>query len=228
MRRALAAIVTAAIPMVVFAQGSGVDFSKAKLKNPATFTDKAPETFKARFETSKGVFVVTVHRAWAPLGADRFYNLVNGRFYDDCRFFRVIDGFMAQVGMNGDPAIQSAWGSATISDDPVKERRTRLRIIRSHDVQGPRSTQFFVSLVDNTRYDKMGFAPFGEVTSGHGRRRQAVQRVRRRRAARQGSGAGETPGTGKRIPHERVPEAGSHQEGVDRKITGCPSCPSCR
>src|SRR6266498_1774103 len=113
-----------AVPAAAFAQG-GVDLSKAKLKNPASFTEKAPETFKAKFETSKGAFVVTVHRVWAPLGADRFYNLVNGGFYDDCRFFRVIDGFMTQVGINGNPAIQSAWRDATIPDDTVRESNKR-------------------------------------------------------------------------------------------------------
>ena len=167
MKRALASIVMAAVPMGVLAQGSAVDLSKAKLKNPATFTDKAPETFKAKFETSKGPFVITVHRAWAPLGADRFYNLVKGGFYDDCRFFRVIDGFMAQVGMNGDSAIQSAWGSATISDDLVKGSNKRGFVSFAATMsKDSRSTQFFVSLVDNARYDQMGFAPFGEVTSG--------------------------------------------------------------
>ena len=166
MTRRLAAIVMAAIPMAAFGQGT-VDLAKAKLKNPATFTEKAPETFRARFETSKGAFVVTVHRGWASLGADRFYNLVKGGFYDDCRFFRVIDGFMVQVGMHGDPAIQAAWTSATIPDDPVKESNKRGFVSFAATMsRDSRSTQFFVSLVDNTRYDKRGFAPFGEVTSG--------------------------------------------------------------
>ena len=167
MKWAIAAIVMTAVPMAMFAQGSSLNVSRAKLKNPSTFTDKAPGTFKAKFETSKGTFVITVHRAWAPLGADRFYNLVHSGFYDDCRFFRVMDGFMAQVGMNGDPAIQSAWGSATISDDPVKESNKRGFVsFAATMAKDSRSTQFFVSLVDNTRYDRMGFAPFGEVTSG--------------------------------------------------------------
>src|SRR5207253_9393812 len=104
-----ALIVALAAPVALAAQGAGADASKAKLKNPASFAEKAPETFKAKFETSKGPFVITVHRAWAPLGADRFYNLVKSGFYDDCRFFRVLDDFMAQVGMNGNAAIQAAW-----------------------------------------------------------------------------------------------------------------------
>src|SRR3984893_14144379 len=117
MRSVLIAVAAAAMPAFVVAQ---VDLSKAKLRNPASFTEKAPETYKAKFDTSQGAFTIEVHRAWAPLGADRFYNLVKNGFYDDCRFFRVLDGFMAQIGMNGNPAIQSAWKDATIQDDPVK------------------------------------------------------------------------------------------------------------
>jgi peptidyl-prolyl cis-trans isomerase A (cyclophilin A) len=166
MKRALAAIVLV-IPMTVVAQKSGVQLSKAKLKNPATFTEKAPETFKAMFETSKGPFVVTVHRVWAPLGADRFYNLVNGGFYDECRFFRVMDEFIAQVGINGDPAIQSAWRDATIPDDPIKESNKRgfVTFAKSR-APNSRSTQFFINFTDNSSLDKSGVAPFGEVTSG--------------------------------------------------------------
>jgi len=165
MTRAMAAIVTAAIPVAVFAQAN-VDLSKAKLKNPATFTEKAPEMFKAKLETSKGSFVVIVHRAWAPLGADRFYNLVTGGFYDDCRFFRVIDGFMAQVGINGNPAIQSAWRDATIPDDPVKESNKR-GFVAFAKTRAPnsRSTQFFINVADNSVLDKQGFAPIGEVVA---------------------------------------------------------------
>jgi peptidyl-prolyl cis-trans isomerase A (cyclophilin A) len=165
MTRLLAAIVTVAVPLGLSAQGSA-DPSKAKLKNPAAFTQKAPDTFKAKFETSKGTFVVTVHRAWAPLGADRFYNLVRGGFYDDCRFFRVIDGFMAQVGINGDPAIQSAWRDATITDDAVKESNKRGFVTFATAGPNTRTTQLFVNFGDNVGLDKQGFAPFGEVTTG--------------------------------------------------------------
>jgi len=163
MTRPLVAIVMAAIPVALLAQ-EALNLSKAKLKNPATFTEKAPETFKAKFETSKGTFVVTVHRAWAPRGADRFYNLVRGGFYDDCRFFRVIDGFMAQVGINGDPGIQSAWRDATIQDDTVKESNKR-GFVTFAQTRAPssRSTQFFINLADNAALDKRGVAPFGEV-----------------------------------------------------------------
>src|ERR1700687_1325333 len=99
--------------------------NKAKLRTPSQLTEKAPDTFKASFDTSKGIVVIEVHRDWAPLGADRFYNLVKNGFYDGCRFFRVLDGFMAQVGMNGDPTIQRVWGNANFRDEPVKGSNTR-------------------------------------------------------------------------------------------------------
>jgi len=126
----------------------------------------APETFRAKFETSQGEFVIEVHRDWAPLGADRFYNLVNHGFYDDCRFFRVISGFMAQFGISGDPKIARAWRAAKIQDDPVKESNKRGYI--SYAMGGPntRTTQLFINYGDNSRLDAMGFPPFGKVAEG--------------------------------------------------------------
>src|SRR5437763_4697972 len=96
------------------AQTGKVDLSKAKLRTPAQLTEKAPDTFKARFDTSKGPFVIEVHRDWAPNGADRFYNLVKNGYYDDVRFFRVIDNFMVQFGISGDPALNKVWAPARI------------------------------------------------------------------------------------------------------------------
>src|SRR5450756_2880328 len=95
--------------------------AKPSLKSPASLKEQAPAVFKASFETSAGAFVIEVHRDWAPKGADRFYNLVKNGFFDNGRFFRVLSGFMAQFGINGDPAIQAAWRDARITDDPVKE-----------------------------------------------------------------------------------------------------------
>jgi len=95
------------------------------LNNPASLTEKAPEAYKVRLDTSAGPVVIQVTRAWAPLGADRFYNLVKNGFYDNVRFFRVIPGFMAQGGMSGDPAIQKVWGRNNINDDPVKQSNKR-------------------------------------------------------------------------------------------------------
>jgi peptidyl-prolyl cis-trans isomerase A (cyclophilin A) len=166
MKRVLMTIGALALPALVAAQGSGVDLSKAKLKNPASFTEKAPETFKAKFETSKGPFVITVHRAWAPIGADRFYNLVKAGFYDDVRFFRVLDDFMAQVGMNGNPEVQAAWDRSKLKDDPVTQSNKRGFVSFATAGPGTRTTQIFINFRDNSSLDRSGFAPFGEVTSG--------------------------------------------------------------
>jgi peptidyl-prolyl cis-trans isomerase A (cyclophilin A) len=155
-----------AVPALVLAQGSGVDMSKAKLRTPSALTEKAPDTFKAKFDTSKGAFIVEVHRDWAPLGSDRFYNLVKNGYYDDCRFFRVIDGFMAQIGMNGNPAIQSAWTSARLQDDPVKQSNKKGYVTFAHAGPNSRTTQFFINYGDNSSLDRQGFPPIGQVTSG--------------------------------------------------------------
>jgi peptidyl-prolyl cis-trans isomerase A (cyclophilin A) len=148
------------------ARGS-VNLNKAKLRTPAQLNEKAPATFKAKFDTSKGAFVIEVHREWSPLGADRFYNLVKNGFYDDCRFFRVLDGFMAQVGMNGDPSIQRVWGTVNFADDPVKGSNKRGFVsFAKSSAPNSRSTQFFINFVDNTGLDAQGFSPFGQVVEG--------------------------------------------------------------
>ena len=120
-------------------------------------------TYHVLFETSRGEFIVEVHEDWAPIGAARYRELVEAGFYDDCRFFRVIPGFMAQVGMNGDPDVQAEWQTNTILDDPVVESNTRGRV--SFATSGPdsRTCQFFISFGDNSNLDAMGFAPIGEV-----------------------------------------------------------------
>jgi peptidyl-prolyl cis-trans isomerase A (cyclophilin A) len=138
----------------------------AKLRNPPALNEKAPDTYKAKLDTSKGVIVLEVHRDWAPLGADRFYNLVKAGFYDDVRFFRVLDGFMAQFGMNGNPSVQTIWSRANFKDDPVKQSNKRGYV--SFATAGPnsRSTQVFINFVDNAGLDGQGFAPFAQVVEG--------------------------------------------------------------
>jgi peptidyl-prolyl cis-trans isomerase A (cyclophilin A) len=159
MKRVWMAVCALALPVALGAQAKN-------LGDPSAFTEKAPATFKARFDTTKGPFVITVHRDWAPKGADRFYNLVKAGFYDNVRFFRVIDGFMAQIGMNGNPEVQAAWDRARLTDDPVKESNKRGYVTFATAGPNTRTTQFFINFRDNAGLDRQGFAPFGEVTSG--------------------------------------------------------------
>jgi peptidyl-prolyl cis-trans isomerase A (cyclophilin A) len=140
--------------------------AQGKLGNPAALTEQAPATYKARFDTSKGVFVIDVNREWAPVGADRFYNLVKNGFYDDNRFFRVISGFMVQFGINGNPQVSTSWRNAQIKDDPVKQSNKRGFITFATSGPNSRTTQVFINFGDNARLDGMGFAAFGQVTSG--------------------------------------------------------------
>jgi peptidyl-prolyl cis-trans isomerase A (cyclophilin A) len=140
--------------------------AQSPLANPAALTEQAPATYKAKFDTSKGTFVILVHRAWAPRGADRFYNLVKNGFYDNVRFFRVLDGFMAQFGINGDPALMAKWRVARIPDDPVRQSNTRGTISFATSGANTRTTQVFINFGNNAALDRMGFAPFGKVVSG--------------------------------------------------------------
>jgi len=141
--------------------------NKTKLMTPSQLNEKAPETYKARLDTTKGPIVIEVHREWAPLGADRFYNLVKNGFYDDIRFFRVLDGFMAQFGMSGDPDIQKVWGRTNFMDDPVKQSNKRGFVtFAKSSAPNSRSTQVFINFVDNTSLDAQGFAPFGQIVEG--------------------------------------------------------------
>ena len=141
--------------------------NKAALMKPAGLTERAPNVYKAKFETTAGVFVIEVRAEWAPNGADRFYNLVKNGFYDGCRFFRVIPGFMVQFGINGDPAIQRNWVNATIPDEKVTQGNTRGFVsFAKSAAPNSRTTQVFINFGDNSRLNRDGFAPFGKVISG--------------------------------------------------------------
>jgi len=137
------------------------------LLSPEKAVEKAPAVFKAKFTTSQGDFVLEVHRDWAPNGADRFYNLVKIGFFDDVIFFRVIDGFMAQVGIHGDPAVSAKWRTANIQDDPAVGKSNQ-RGMATFAMGGPnsRTTQFFLNFKDNSFLDNQGFPPFGQIVEG--------------------------------------------------------------
>jgi peptidyl-prolyl cis-trans isomerase A (cyclophilin A) len=139
----------------------------AALRTPSKLKETAPAVFDVTFDTTVGSFVIQVTRAWAPRGADRFYNLVKHGYYNDARFFRVIPNFMVQFGINGDPRIQSAWREANIPDDPVVQSNKRGFItFAKSSLPNSRTTQVFINFSDNSRLDADGFAPFGQVTSG--------------------------------------------------------------
>jgi peptidyl-prolyl cis-trans isomerase A (cyclophilin A) len=134
--------------------------------DPSKLTEKAPDTFKAQFDTTKGKFTIEVTRSLSPNGADRFYNLVRSGFFKDIAFFRVVPGFMCQFGIHGDPATSAKWREANISDDPVKGSNTRGTITFATAGPNTRTTQLFINFGDNTRLDEMGFSPFGKVVEG--------------------------------------------------------------
>lgn len=138
--------------------------------NPASLREQAPATFKAKFTTTKGDFVIQVTRAWAPRGADRFYNLVKSGFFNDCSFFRYVPGFIVQFGIPADPKITQAWQRANILDDPLKHSNTPGTVVFANGGPNTRTTQLFINLADNTRGldppAQVGFSPFGEVVQG--------------------------------------------------------------
>jgi len=126
--------------------------------------DKAPETFQVKFATTRGDFVVTVNRSWAPIGADRFYNLVKHHFYDNASFFRVVPGFVVQFGISAHPPISAAWENANIKDEPVAQTNKRGYLTYAKtSMPNTRSTQIFINLKDNAGLDGQGFSPFGFV-----------------------------------------------------------------
>jgi peptidyl-prolyl cis-trans isomerase A (cyclophilin A) len=124
---------------------------------------QAPSQYTVELDTTKGAIVFDVRRDWAPHGADRFYELVQNGYYTDVAFFRVISGFMAQVGISGDPALNAQWREKRIPDDAVKASNTRGTVTFATSGPNSRTTQFFLNLADNSRLDGMGFAPFGKI-----------------------------------------------------------------
>jgi peptidyl-prolyl cis-trans isomerase A (cyclophilin A) len=161
MIRLAATVLTLLIAAPAFGQGK-----TSPLANPASLTAQAPAIYKVKFDTSKGAFVLEVHRDWAPNGADRFYNLVKNGFYDGDRFFRVISGFMVQFGINGNPKIAARWEDANIPDDPATQSNQPGYITFATRGPNTRTTQVFINYGNNRSLDNQGFAPFGRVISG--------------------------------------------------------------
>jgi len=137
-------------------------YDRALLK-PATLTAKAPDTYQVKFVTTRGEFTVTVTRAWSPLGADRFYNLVKHHYFDNARFFRVLPGFVAQFGLSAYPEVNAAWEKATIKDDAHSQSNKKGTLVFATAGPGTRTTQLFINFKDNTSLDSQGFTPFGAV-----------------------------------------------------------------
>jgi peptidyl-prolyl cis-trans isomerase A (cyclophilin A) len=128
-----------------------------------------PDSFLVAFETTKGRFDVMARKAWAPVGTDRFYELVHRHFYDSVIVFRVVKGFVAQFGISGDPAVSAAWRNRRIADDQVREGNKRGRLAFARGGPGTRTTQLFINFADNARLDTsgvIGFPAFAEVVRG--------------------------------------------------------------
>lgn len=170
-RRAVAAV-TATIVFLSCAHAPGAptrpERAHAALLDPDApfWSEQAPSVFSARVETSRGSFTLEIHRDWAPRGADRFYNLARAGFFDDSRFFRVVPNFIVQFGIPGDPAIAALWRDRVVADDSVRQSNVRGTIAFAMTGPNTRTTQLYISRVDNTRLDAQGFAPIGRVIEG--------------------------------------------------------------
>ena len=160
-RMLLATLLAAAIVVGVAAASGG-----PSLLNPSSLHKKAPATFKAKFVTTKGSYVITVHRSWGPIGADRFYNLVYYHYYDNEPIFRVLPAYIAQWGINMKPPIAKKWRYAFIKDE--KGKHPNLKGMVDYAIAGTnsRTTQVFVNLRDNSPTFGPKFAPIGQVTKG--------------------------------------------------------------
>jgi len=136
------------------------------LLQPSNLNEKSPDLLEVEFATTKGNFTVRVTRAWAPLGADRFYNLVKNNFFDEAAFFRVVPNFIVQFGLSADPAVNRPWRAANIKDDPVTQSNKPGTITFATAGPHTRTTQLFINFGNNNFLDGQGFSPFGQVTEG--------------------------------------------------------------
>jgi len=164
----MSSVVLGAVALVAAQTAAPKPAAANRLLSPATLTAKAPELFKVKFDTTKGVILLEVHRDWAPRGADRFYNMARNGFFSGVRFFRVIPNFMAQFGINGNPAVNAAWDKVRLTDDPPNMQHN-VRGMLTYGTTGQpnsRGTQLFINYKDNAYLDAQGFVPIGQVTDG--------------------------------------------------------------
>jgi peptidyl-prolyl cis-trans isomerase A (cyclophilin A) len=167
MRRIAILAMSAAASMALVSCSSSDDKKKAESPAASTVKETVPEVFHVKLDTSKGMVDIEVHRDWAPVGADHFFQLVKSGFYDGARFFRVVRGFVVQFGINGDPQTNAMWANATLPDDPVKEHNVTGTVTFATRGRNTRSTQLFINLADNRKsLDGQGFAPIGKVVDG--------------------------------------------------------------
>jgi peptidyl-prolyl cis-trans isomerase A (cyclophilin A) len=165
MRKTISFAAVAAVSLALAACSSSSDEKKAAAPKPAPKLEKAPEVFQAVLDTSKGKVTIEVHRAWAPVGADHFFDLIQTGFYDGVRFFRVTHAYV-QFGINGTPSTNALWSTARLPDDPVKQSNVKGMVSFAHLGANTRTTQLFFNMKNNKDLDKQGFAPIGKVTAG--------------------------------------------------------------
>ena len=183
------------------------------LLKPATLTAKASDVYEVKLATTKGDIIVQVTRSRAPIGADRFYNLVRHGFYNNAAFFRIVPGFIVQFGLSADPAVNKAWKNANIKDDPVTQSNRAGSLTFATAGPNTRTTQLFINLGNNAGLDGQGFAPFGQVTSGM----DVVQKLY--------SGYGERPDQGS-ITSEGKPYLDKNFPNIDRIETATLTAPA--
>jgi len=164
MSRKIAAVVAAVCLALIACSSPG---EKKEAPAAGARREPVPDVFHVRLDTSKGLVEIEVHRDWAPVGADHFYELVKTGFFDGARFFRVVRDFVAQFGINGDPKTNRLWASAMLPDDPVKEHNVKGAVTFAMLGPNSRTTQLFINLADNRRtLDRHGFEPIGKVIAG--------------------------------------------------------------
>ncbi len=210
-------IALALLSLSVLASAAAVQVPVLLRPDAPEMNRRAPDVFRVRLATSRGPVVIEVRRAWAPHGADRFFNLVAAGYYDDSRFFRIRKGVFAQFGIAADPKVSQAWRERTIPDDPFVQTNARGTVAFAFAVPDGRATQVFINLQDNAAtHDKEPFVPFGRVVEGMEVADALYSEYRRGVWRRhQGRQAGAAVRTGQCLPRREFSEVGQAREGDD-------------